>query len=120
MASPAWLTAIFAANHRAIFPATALVAWLAWRQRRDIVIPATVALGLLVAFLDLIPLAGAKADESLIGPASQRGSCTMRSHCRQQYSATGVSEPNSSAAFRHSNAAAYGKSLCSSRCAAHT
>jgi heme o synthase len=27
---------------------TALVAWLAWRQRRDIVIPATVALGLLV------------------------------------------------------------------------
>jgi protoheme IX farnesyltransferase len=27
---------------------TAVVAWLAWRQRRDIVIPATVALGLLV------------------------------------------------------------------------
>ena len=27
---------------------TALVAWLAWRNRRDIVIPATVALGLLV------------------------------------------------------------------------
>src|SRR5207248_1770993 len=26
---------------------TALIAWLAWRQRRDIVIPATVALGLL-------------------------------------------------------------------------
>src|SRR3981081_3390006 len=27
---------------------TALVAWLAWRHRRDIVIPATIALGLLV------------------------------------------------------------------------
>jgi len=24
---------------------------------------------------------------SLIGPASRRGSCMMRSHCRQQYSA---------------------------------
>jgi protoheme IX farnesyltransferase len=52
---PLNLHAIIEYSHRttasltsALVVLTALVAWLAWRQRRDIVIPATVALGLLI------------------------------------------------------------------------
>jgi heme o synthase len=52
---PLNLHAIIEYSHRstasltsALVVLTAIVAWLAWRQRRDIVIPATVALGLLV------------------------------------------------------------------------
>jgi len=51
---PLDLHAIIEYSHRttasltsALVVVTALIAWLAWRQRRDIVIPATVALGLL-------------------------------------------------------------------------
>src|SRR5207237_2625 len=53
---PLDLHAIVEYSHRttaslasALIVLTAIVAWLAWRQRRDIVIPAMVALGLLVA-----------------------------------------------------------------------
>ena len=52
---PLDLHAIIEYSHRttaslasALIVLTAVVAWLAWRKRRDIVIPATVALGLLV------------------------------------------------------------------------
>src|SRR2546423_10752051 len=52
---PLDLHAIIEYSHRttaslasALIALTAVVAWLAWRKRRDIVIPATVALGLLV------------------------------------------------------------------------
>ena len=53
---PLDLHAIIEYSHRttaslasALIVLTAIVAWLAWRQRRDIVIPAMVALGVLVA-----------------------------------------------------------------------
>lgn len=48
------------------------------------------AVWILGGFVEAAFIAETTIWRSLIGPASRRGSCMMRSHCRQQYSAANV------------------------------